>query len=143
MLRMVLLALIFAANSLWAQTPLVGVWRLTYPAGSRIENGVPSLLMGTGTLHLEARGDSLIGELITDPLPEAPARAPARLAGVTGAKAVVLVSRTTGTLTINGEERPITAISTWQLEVEGATRCGVQSPGSWRGCPLVLRGLTQ
>jgi hypothetical protein len=121
---MVLLALIIAANSPSAQTPLVGVWRLTYPAGSRIENGVPSLLMGTGTLRLEVRGDSLIGELVTDPLPEAPARPPARLAGVTGTKAVVLVSRTTGTLTINGEERPITAVSTWQLEVEGDSLSG-------------------
>lgn len=127
MLRMILVAPLLVGNSLCAQTPEVGVWKLTYPAGTRIENGVPSLLMGTGTLRIEVHGDSLIGELVTDPLPEAPDRPPARLAGVFGTSPVVLVSRTSGTLTINGEERPITAISTWRLAVQGDSLWGTVS----------------
>ena len=122
--RSVLAALVLCAGTLHAQSPLVGVWRLTYPAGSRIENGVPSLIMGTGTLRIEAHGDSLTGELVTDPMPDVPARPAARLTGVASTGPTLLTSRTAGTLTMNGEERPMTAISTWSLEVRGDSLVG-------------------
>lgn len=124
MSRLILLALIVGGGALHAQSPLVGTWKLTYPAGSRIENGESTLLMGTGTLSLEVVGDSLVGELVTDPLADVPARPPARLSGAAASKPAVLVSRMAGSLTINGAERPISAISTWTLEAQGDSLIG-------------------
>lgn len=108
------------AAPLAAQTPaLVGTWKVSFPAGSTIENGVATPIMGGGILSIEATADSLIGILDRDPMPGVPLRPPARLAAPRGASPAVFVSRTMATINSNGEERELTAISTWKLQAEG------------------------
>lgn len=116
---LVLSILIAGGAPLAAQSPLVGSWRVTYPAGARIENGERTLIMANATLQLAAAGDSLVGTLANDPSPDMPERPPIRLAGLASTGAVSLVSHSTGVINSNGEERKITVISTWSLEVRG------------------------
>lgn len=97
------------------QQPLAGTWQVTYPAGMRMEDGNAITLMATGVLTIEVKDDSLIGNLVTNPSPDVPARPPARLAARSTAGEAVFVSRTEARLKINGDERKATALSTWTL----------------------------
>jgi hypothetical protein len=106
------------------QQPLVGTWQVTYPAGLRIENGAPTPIMASGALTIEARDDSLIGQLVTDSSPDLPARPPARLAARANGGDVIFISRTRATLSLNGDERETTAVSTWTLVARGDTLSG-------------------
>lgn len=106
------------------QPALVGVWRISYQAGMRLENGAATPLMATGTLTVAVKGDSLIGTLVTDPAQGFPRRPPTRLAAAAGAGAVVFVSRSRATLNINGERTAATALSTWRLRARGDTLSG-------------------
>lgn len=124
---LVVLATMLSTSSLAGQGSLVGVWKVSYPAGARVENGEQTAIMGTGTLRIEQRGDSLIGELVSDPVADLPTRAPTRMAGPAGAGPVSLIARTTGTVDINGEARPVTAVSTWRLEAKGDSVVGTLS----------------
>lgn len=67
-----------------AQGALVGVWQVRYPAGTQVVNGEQSPIMGTGTLRIEARGDSLLGQFQPDPVPELPEQGPIPLRGRAG-----------------------------------------------------------
>jgi hypothetical protein len=112
-------------SALEAQQPsLVGTWRISYTAGMRVENETSTPIMGSGTLTIEQRGDSLIGDLVTDPSAGLPQRPPAHLAAVTSAGEAVFTSRTTATVNINGDRRETTAISTWTLRASGDTLSG-------------------
>jgi hypothetical protein len=81
----------------------------------RMEDGNAITLMATGLLTIEVKDDSLIGNLVTNPSPDVPARPPARLAARVTAGEAVFVSRTQARLRINGDERHATAVSTWTL----------------------------
>jgi hypothetical protein len=111
---------LLAAAPAAAQThPLVGSWNLRYAAGTRIENGTPTVITGTGKLIVEAQGDSLIARLIPDPIEGGPARPESRMAARTGAGPLVFIQRGTARVNRNGEESEVTSISTWTLEVKG------------------------
>lgn len=126
MIRSLVCALLLGSTTLSAQQPaLVGTWRLTYPAGMRIENGVPTPIISDGTLTVTAQGDSLIGSLVTDPIPDVPARPPARLAAPKPASdEAVFTARSEATLNMNGEERTATVVSTWRLAARGDSVSG-------------------
>jgi hypothetical protein len=119
------LLLILSGLGLPAQQPsLVGTWRISYPAGMRVENGMSTPIMASGTLTIEARGDSLIGELVTDSTAGLPPRPPAHLAAATSAGEATFVSRTQAKVNINGELSERTAVSTWSLRAKGDTLSG-------------------
>ena len=73
------------SNSAVAQgNPIVGTWKISFAAGTRIENGTPTTITGTGSLVVQLQGDSLIARLIPDPI-EGAARPEARMAAPGGA----------------------------------------------------------
>lgn len=127
------------------QSSLVGVWRISYQAGMRLENGAATPIMASGTLTVEAKGDSLIGVLVTDSVPGFGPRPPARLVARASGTETAFVSRTQATLRFNGTEREATAVSTWRLRASGDTLSGTvarrledlnvppQEPGPVRG----------
>lgn len=147
MLRSIFLFVLVPAPLL-AQDPLVGTWKVTYPAGARVDNGEQSVIMGTGTLRIAAQGDSLVGELLADPVPDLPTRGPRRLAGLAGHGSASLVSLAMGMVDSNGVQRAIMVQSTWQLQAKGDSVIGVlthkvdgaegmaQDPGQVRGVRL-------
>jgi hypothetical protein len=120
MTRSLLLGLVLTSSPLLAQQPgLAGAWKVTYPGGSKVEDGYVTQIMVTGVLTIAAHQDSLVGTLVMDPQPDLAARPPARLAAVNGPAGGVFMSQTVGTLNINGAERPITVVSTWKLRANG------------------------
>ena len=98
--------------------PIVGTWKVTFVAGTRIANGTPTSINGTGKLIVEAQGDSLIARLIPDPI-EGAARPESRLAAATGAGKVTFTSRGQAQVNMNGEMKEVTSISTWSLTAQG------------------------
>ena len=60
------------------QLPLVGVWRISYTGGMRIEDGMATPIMATGTLTIEAKADSLVATPGHRTGPGLPARPPVR-----------------------------------------------------------------
>ena len=118
MIALGLVALV-AATPLAARVSLVGAWKVTYPAGTRVENGEQTAIMGTGTLRIEARADSLLGELVPDPTPDLPARKPTRMTGPAGSGSVALVAHLAAPVEVNGAHRLVTFTSTWRLEAKG------------------------
>lgn len=124
MTRPTLLLLALAGSTLQGQhQPLVGAWRISFPAGRRVKNGFATTIMANGTLTIEAQGDSLIGELVADSSPGRPTRPPARLAAA-NAEEAVFASRTQATVNVNGETREVTAFSTWTLRAKGDSLSG-------------------
>ena len=126
MFRTLACALVLGTATLNAQQPaLTGSWRLTYPAGMRIDNGVPTPIIAGGTLTVTERGDSLIGSLLTDPIPDVPARPPAHLAAPkSSGDEAVFIARSEATLNMNGEEQTATVVSTWRLVARGDSVSG-------------------
>lgn len=125
MIRALLSLIVLSTTTLAAQqSPLVGAWKVTYAAGMRMENGEVTPIMATGTLTIDATGDSLIGTLAADPSPDLTARPPARLAAKAGPGAVAFVSRRQAKLNANGHETEVTAVSTWDLHATGDTLDG-------------------
>lgn len=61
MMRPLLLGMVLVTAPLAAQqSPAIGVWQVSFPAVMKVENGVATPVMGTGTLTVEASGDSLV-----------------------------------------------------------------------------------
>jgi hypothetical protein len=119
MVRTILFALAFNASALVAQQPaLVGTWQISYPAELRVMNGVLDPVMATGTLTVEARGDSLIANLLTDASPDLRARPPLRLATKAGPNPT-FESRSKATLNMNGEQTTVTSVNTWIFKATG------------------------
>jgi len=128
MVRLAATALFFAASSLAAQqSPLVGTWKVVYPAGRTIDNGIETQIVATGSLVVVSTGDSLIGTLTVQPSAEVPARPPARMAARAGAGPATFVAQTKATININGNERETTAVSTWVLVAKGDSLSGTVS----------------
>ena len=99
--------------------PLVGVWQISFAGGMQIQDGTPTPIMRTGRLTVEAKGDSLIATLTSDPASGLPARPPARMAAKAGPGKVTFVQRSTAQINLNGEERDAVSVSTWILDASG------------------------
>ena len=122
MLRAIVLATAIAvvpSRSAAQDHPLVGVWSITFPAGLRVENGVPTTITRTGKLTVVAAGDSLVATLATDPAEGQPPRPAVRLATKAGAGDAVFVQRSKVRINLNGAEQEATATSTWTLIAKG------------------------
>ncbi len=142
------LTAVVVAMPLAAQDAMVGTWRVTYPAGTRIENGEQSAIMGTGRLRIVTRGDSLVGEFVADPVPDLPARGPTRLVGRAGQGRVALVAHQAVFVEVNGEQRPVRFSSTWEMEAKGDSLLGtlshhVDDPTVSAQPPGPVRGIRQ
>jgi hypothetical protein len=126
MTRTLAVVFMLCSSALQAQQrqPLVGVWHIGYPVGMRLENGVAEPIMATGTLTIAARGDSLVGELVTDSTPGLPRHAPTHLLGRPGVGEAVFTSSSKVTVNVNGNRSQGTAVSTWTLRASGDTLSG-------------------
>lgn len=125
MLRTLCCLVVLNTTALAAQqSPFAGTWRISYPVGATIENGVVTPIMGAGTLVVAAVADSLIGELNMDPDPELPPRPMQRLSAPAAAPAATFIARSEATLNMNGEESKVAVISTWRLTVKGDSLSG-------------------
>lgn len=125
MTRAIVCILVLCSSALPAQQqPLVGVWQVSFPVGARIQNGTPTPIMATGVLTVEAKGDSLVADLVTDPSPDLPARPPIRLAARAGTGDAVFISRSKATIRANESEREATVMSTWTIGAKGDTLAG-------------------
>jgi hypothetical protein len=115
MLRIALL-LALTATSLSAQShPLVGDWAVSLASGMRIENGVETPIMQSGSMKIVSQGDSLIATLTMQPVEGRPVRPPSRMAArtATGPSVFVLISQ--AMINVNGESSTKTATSTFTL----------------------------
>lgn len=125
MKNVLLCLLAFNATALSAQAPaFVGTWDLSYPRGKTIENGEETIIWGKGVLTIVAQGDSLIGTLVGEPIPNLPPRPPARLAAAATAGETTFHARTDAIMNQNGNERAVIVVSTWQLVVRGDSLVG-------------------
>ncbi|HWA17076.1 MAG TPA: hypothetical protein VG817_11615 [Gemmatimonadales bacterium] len=105
--------------------PHLGTWKLNLPVGARMENGAATTIMGSGTLTIERVGDSLVGALTLDPMPDMPPRPSSRLvAPATGETEVTFTSTGTGTIKANGVEQQLVSVSTWILRANGDSLSG-------------------
>jgi hypothetical protein len=119
MVRTLVVLLCLCGSVLQAQQSLVGSWQVSYTAGMRMENGEATPIVGTGVLTIAVTGDSLIGTLVPDPLPDLPSRPPTRMAAKSGLGAVDFVSRRMAKMNSNGHEPEVMATSTWSLQAAG------------------------
>lgn len=120
MIRAALFTLFVGSVPLSAQShPLVGVWQVSFAGGMRIENGAPTPILRTGKLTVAIQGDSLIGTLVTDPMPDLPTRPPVRLATKAGPGNATFLQRSKVTINMNGNEQEATSVSTWILAATG------------------------
>jgi hypothetical protein len=120
-----LLALTATSTALTAQAPsFAGSWQLTYPRGTRVENGEATVMWGTGVLSIATQGDSLIGTLVGDPGPDMPPRPAVRLAAPAAAGEATFVSYSEATLNMNGTMSTATVVSSWNLRVSGDSLVG-------------------
>lgn len=143
-LPLVLLALCHGALQAQDQ-PLAGAWQINYPAGMRIENDVATPIFTTGSLTIQAQGDSLIGTLVSAPPAGLPARPPARLAAKAGAGDVTFIAHSKATIMVNGAQSEAAVVSTWVLRAKGdslegtvvrkidSADAGPQEPGAVTG----------
>jgi len=114
-----------ALTGLAAQAPsLAGAWQVSYPRGTMIENGEATVMWGTGTLTIVAQGDSLIGTLAADPVPNVTPKPPVRLAGKAASPEAIFISNSEATLNMNGDMKTATVVSTWTLAVKGDSLVG-------------------
>lgn len=100
--------------------PLVGSWKVSFAAGTRVENGTATTITGTGKLIVQVQGDSLVGRLIPDPI-EGATRPESQMAALNGAGKAVFVQKGKANVNMNGESKEVTSISTWTLTANGDT----------------------
>jgi hypothetical protein len=125
MTRLATIMLLVSVSTVAAQqSPFAGAWQMSYVAGMRIENGVGTPVQATGVLTIEVRGDSLIGNLVTDPAPDRPIRPPLRMAAKAEGATPVFVSEGQATVRRNGTQLEVTVVSTWKLAVTGDSLVG-------------------
>ena len=125
MLRTLCCLIVLNTTALAAQqSPFAGTWRLTYPVGATVENGVNTPIMGTGVLKISTTGDSLVGELNMDANDQVPPRPMQRLIASAAGPDATFIAHTEAKLNMNGEERTATVISTWKLAVKGDSLSG-------------------
>lgn len=140
MLRVLVFSLCVLSPPLVAQqAPLLGRWKVSLPVGGRVEAGAVIPITGTAVLTIVPEGDSLIGTLVVDPIPDLSPRPPARLAASASSNEAVFVSRSTSVMRVNGEERPISSVSTWKVRVQGDSLLGTVER-SLQGGPISALG---
>ncbi len=99
--------------------PLVGTWKVEFAVGMRMENGVGTAMMGSGTLTVASAGDSLIATISREAVEGIPARPPARMAAKATGPTVVFEQRSEARLNTNGEEMVREALTEWTLTANG------------------------
>lgn len=100
-------------------SPLLGKWSIEYERGRRMENGTVTPVMGTGTLTIESRGDSLVATLSGQTRPDGSAVPPLVMGGKNTAAGAVFLQKGQATLNINGEQRAVESLVTWTLAASG------------------------
>ncbi len=149
MTRTLVLLLVLGHGALQAQqSPLVGSWKITFPAGMRIEDGVATPIIATGSLTVQPAGDSLIANLATDPAPDMPARPAVRLAAKSGTGEATFIGHSKATINVNGQENEATVVSTWVLQAKGDSLAGtvqrkIDSPHAGPQEPRPVSGVRQ
>ena len=157
MLRLPVLALVLGAVTgapLSAQVhPLVGGWDIAFSAGGP---GTPYPAStppgGSAFLHLTQQGDSLIAQLMLDPL--AGQSVPVRMAAKASAGDVTFERRAPAPAAPSGQAREATTVTTWVFTVNGDVVTGTvqrrteglaapqppQTPSHFRGTrmPVVM-----
>ncbi len=125
MLALLGLGLAASGSSLAAQAhPLTGRWSVEYQRGMRNENGELTPIMGTATLTLMQRGDSLVGTLaptVGEQGMTSPAQA---FAAKPGAGSATFVVKSQVRINMNGETLEKQATVTWVLSATGDTLSG-------------------
>jgi hypothetical protein len=107
----------FSTTPAAAPHPLVGTWKVDFPAGMRVENGAVTPVRVNGTMTVEAQGDSLIATLVADPSGDVPRR-PIRLAAKSQDGDVTFITRSQVTVNINGSSQQGTSVATWILSAK-------------------------
>ena len=107
-----------------ASSPLIGTWNIEYERGRRVENDVVTPVMGTATLTIQQRGDSLIATLVVPPRPDGTATPPSTAAAKAGSGSHVFRQQQEIRLNMNGEAITRTATLTWTLQADGDTLSG-------------------
>ena len=111
----------------------VGTWKIEYARGQRMQNDVLTPVMGTGTLVIVAKGDSLMGTLETGPRPDGTVAPPSQLLGVKTADGARLVQKRQVSVSMNGEQSTVEMTITWELHVTGDAISGSLSAVSANG----------
>jgi hypothetical protein len=120
-----LTAILCTPEPLFAQAnPLVGKWRIEYERGRRIENGAPTSIMGTGTIAIVTRGDSLVATLESGPRPDGSPTPPATFSGRSTTDGTVFVQKANVQVNQNGEVRSVEITLTWTLNASGDALTG-------------------
>jgi hypothetical protein len=115
---------LFAATASAQSGTLVGTWQVEYQRGLRNENGEITPVMGKGTLTLEQRGDSLIGQLVSIPGDDGRQAPPMTLAARASGASATLISTSNARINMNGDERVVKSTLTWELTANGDTLTG-------------------
>ena len=72
---------------------IVEKWSIEYERGRRMENGSTTPIMGTGTLTIAQRGDSLVATLEAPPRADGTPTPPATIAGKASARGGVFLQK--------------------------------------------------
>ena len=99
--------------------PLVGEWKVSVPAGMRVEDGEPTYMMATGVMTVSSTGDSLIAIMKMEPLEGMPPRPATRLAAKLVPGKVLFSLTSEAKVNVNGEESTMKAVSTFVLDAVG------------------------
>ena len=117
--------LVLTAPAASAQgNPLAGRWTVEYQRGMRNENGEMTPIMGTATLALEQRGDSLVGTLTPAAGDQGNAPPAQPFAAKAGANGATFVVKTQARLNMNGEVVMKDMTLTWELSASGDALSG-------------------
>ena len=104
--------------------PLVGEWKVSVPAGMRVEDGQPTYIMANGAMTVVVAGDSLIATMKMEPMEGRPPRPATRLAAKLAAGKVTFTNSSEAKVNVNGEETTKTAVSTFVLDATGDMLAG-------------------
>jgi hypothetical protein len=118
----VLLSGLLVPGTLVAQAnPLLGIWRVHAPAGTRITAEGATAIYADGTLTVEAKGDSMIATLRTEPIAGGTQKPPLRFAVLPPASGDVTFTAATETrTTMNGQTlNPTALLVTMVLRASG------------------------
>ena len=104
--------------------PVVGKWDIEYERGRRVENDVPTPIMGKGTLTIVQQGDSLVATLEPGPRPDGSASPPSTAGGRMTAAGAVFAMKRSATMNTNGQMSIQELTLTWTLQASGDTITG-------------------
>lgn len=125
---LIVLAALLMLTPLAAQAqahPLAGRWTIEYAGGMRIENGEPTPILAKALLTITEVGDSLVATVRMEPNPNLPPRPEGRFAALKASGSeITFKQRSEAKINTNGEERTMTAISTWVLKADGDALSG-------------------